>query len=570
MMKRTGMLFGIFAIAFVSAALAVDRVGDVTPAARRAPAEVAVNGVTPEAFMQQQRDLHDWLITQAPEGVDKAVVTISITDQERSTVTMPVQSGVPAPMRVGVVKSVQDRVGLLRGQDLNRNAKASISVMQQADDGGFVWATTVTSPDAVALRVHFQDFSLPANAEVYFYSPEGEAYGPYVGAGPNDTGEFWSNSVASSTGVVLLKYYGAPKAEDLAGLSLRITDVGHVVLDFPRPGGEGGIASFCSYNASCIENATCGSTGGASAAENAVAKMRWISGAFIYICTGGLLADTDSGSQIPYFLTANHCISKNNVAANLEAYFQYQVSCGTSTCAGSFDPAPAPSTLGASIVATGRGGDFTLLQLNQAPPSGSVFLGWNNTPIANTNGASLYRISHPSGAPQAFSQHEVDTGAVTCTSWPRGERIYSNDVYGATEGGSSGSPVVNSAGEVVGQLSGCCGYNCNDVCDTGSNSTVDGAFAYYWSSVQPYLDPQGGGGAVCGDGTCDTGEDACNCPADCSGACCGNGVCESGEDSCNCQADCGGTCSCGGNKAPCSTNADCCSGNCRGGSCKGN
>jgi len=546
MVKRKATWYGILAIALASTAFAIDQVGDVAPVAKRAPSEVSVDGVTPEAFFEQQRELHDWLVTQLPEGVDQVVVRVDITDQERDSITAPVNTDEPAPMRVGVVKSLRDRVGLARGEDLNRNAKASNSVMQQTTDGGFVWATTVTSPGAVAIRVHFEDFSIPANAEVYFLSQEGEAYGPYVGAGPDDTGEFWSNSLTSSTGIVLLKYYGAPDADDLAGLSLRITDVAHVSIDFPRPVGEGGIASFCTYNASCVDNATCGSTGPASAAESAVAKMRWISGAYVYICTGGLLADTDGSSQIPYFLTANHCMSRSKDAKNLEAYFQYQVSCGTSNCVGSFSPAPSPSTLGASVVATGRSGDFTLLQLNQTPPSGSVFLGWNSTPIANTNGAALHRISHPSGAPQAYSRHAVDTGAGTCTGWPRGERIYSNDISGATEGGSSGSPVVNAAGEVVGQLSGCCGYNCGNVCDSGSNSTVDGAFAYYWSSVAPYLDPQGGPNPVCGDGTCDAGEDSCNCPADCPG-----------------------TCGCGGNKAPCNTGADCCSGNCRGGTCKG-
>src|SRR5439155_14805632 len=99
-------------------------------------------------------------------------------------------------------------------------------------------------------------------------------------------------------------------------------------------------------------------------------------------------------------------------------------------------------SLGSTIKVTGTGGDFTLLQLNQAPPSGSVFLGWNNAPIANTNNAALYRISHPAWAPQAYSAGHVDTSAPTCTSWPRGERIYSRTTTAGTEGGSSGSPVL--------------------------------------------------------------------------------------------------------------------------------
>lgn len=71
-----------------------------------------------------------------------------------------------------------------------------------------------------------------------------------------------------------------------------------------------------------------------------------------------------------------------------------------------------------------------------------------------------------------------------------------------TEGGSSGSPVVNEAGEVVGQLSGGCGTHVSDNCDAVNNATVDGAFAAHFDEVAPFLDA---GGActpvaeVCGD-----------------------------------------------------------------------
>ncbi len=154
-----------------------------------------------------------------------------------------------------------------------------------------------------------------------------------------------------------------------------------------------------------------------------------------------------------------------------------------------------PRTLGAAILSTNKTGDYTLMQLSQNPPAGSVFLGWNSTPVANTNGAALYRISHPQGAPQAYSTHTVNTSAGTCRSWPRGSWIYSRDVIGATEGGSSGSPVLNASGQVVGQLSGACGTNLNDVCDEVNNATVDGAFASYFSSVSQWLNASSGGGS---------------------------------------------------------------------------
>jgi len=283
--------------------------------------------------------------------------------------------------------------------------------------------------------------------------------------------------------------------------------------------------NLCDFNATCTENASCVSIpNDIQAVRNSYASILFVSGGGYYICTGGLLADSDPGTQIPYFLTANHCISTATEADSVATRFQYVLeNCsGTSSC-GSYI-SDWGDTVGSTIMATGRSGDFTLLQLAGDPPSGSVFLGWNSSPVAYTNGAQLFRISHPGGAPQAYSEHEVDPSAVTCRSWPRGERIYSRDTFGATEGGSSGSPVLNTSAQVVGQLSGACGFNLNDECDPDSNATVDGAFAFYYAQVQPFL---GDGSPECtGNLDCDDG-DACTTDT------CVSGTCSNAEISCD-------------------------------------
>ncbi|HEY3177147.1 MAG TPA: hypothetical protein VGK94_15445 [Candidatus Polarisedimenticolia bacterium] len=79
-----------------------------------------------------------------------------------------------------------------------------------------------------------------------------------------------------------------------------------------------------------------------------------------------------------------------------------------------------------------------------------------------------------------------------CSSWPRGERIYSRDIVGGIAGGRSGSPIINASSQIAGQLSGTCGLNPGSSCSSGpgeDNATVDGAFAFYFSSGQPILNP---------------------------------------------------------------------------------
>ena len=338
-------------------------------------------------------------------------------------------------------------------------------------------------------------------------------------------------------------------ASDLKGLSFRIAEAGHIGQELAqRSGGSISPESFCSFNVPCIENASCFSGTPADPVKGAVALLQWVSGAFIYTCTGSLLNDTVTTSQIPYLLTANHCISHAKDASNLQAYFNFTLPCGSTSCPAQTNPG-GTQRLGATITATGTGGDFTLLTLNQAPPNGSVFLGWNNTAVANTNNAALYRISHPAWAPQSYSAGHVDITAPTCTGWPRGERIYSRTTTGGTEGGSSGSPVVNGSSQVVGQLSGACGTNVNDDCDQVNNATVDGAFAFYWPSVQPFLAPGGGctpAPEVCTDGI----DNDCDGLVDCADSdCATNPACTS---------------TCGAKGTLCTVASDCCSNKCTG------
>ncbi len=231
--------------------------------------------------------------------------------------------------------------------------------------------------------------------------------------------------------------------------------------------------------------------------------MLFPSGGSYYICSGGLLNNTANDGR-PLFLTANHCLSRSQSASGLEAFFDFRASsCNdSSACDLSYTTMRQqfPRVLGSTILATGRTGDFTLLELSSVPSGTRHFMGFSTTAVANSGNTALYRISHPSGAPQAYSRQTVFTGSGICGTLPRGTYIYSTDTNGATEGGSSGSPVLNAAGQVVGQLYGACGTNLNDVCDSGSNRTVDGALANYYGSVSAFLDPGTGGGGGGGGG----------------------------------------------------------------------
>ncbi len=439
-----------------------------------ADTEVAVYDVSDRAA--QRAELHRSLIErESARGLARAL-EVKLTPAEKAEAEARVVDG---RLRVGVEKAL--------GTVVKLGPTVRFGDVATAPDGVVVWSARVAAPGATALRLHFSSFDLPESAELYVYSADGQAYGPYTGRGPIDDGELWTDTILGEDVRLQLRV----AADDAALTRLVVADAGYMGTGFPLAG-----SNLCSDNAACIENAACWTVTAVTQARDAVASILFASGGFYYICSGGLIADSDSSSTVPYFMTANHCISRSSEASSLETYFDYESgSCTSPNCTqpyfGNAD------TLGSQIVVGNRTGDFTLLRLSSAPTTDdgvANYLGWNRTAVANTNGADLFRLSHPQGSPQAYSQHDVDTSAPTCSSWPRGSWIYSRDVVGAVEGGSSGSPVVNSSGQIVGQLSGSCGYNVNDSCDNVLNATVDGAFASYYSQVEPYL---GSGGSQC-------------------------------------------------------------------------
>jgi len=459
------------------------------------PGEPTRGGVHPEDWARRQQALQRWLVSEQVPGAERSPIAVTVTrDEMRRQAVGDCEDCGPDARRqkVGYVKEVSAPVSFsdllpedLSGAPLPRRHGA----IRATADGGYVWSAVATSPGAQAMRLQFSGILLPEGVELYVYNDAGQAFGPYTWAGPGGAGEFWSNTVRGEVVYLQIRHFGPTAARDLHGVAFDVTGVGHI-----DPGAflAGPVAneqvnfSGCD-TAACVEDAACHNVNAVNVARDAVGHMQWIKRPYIYICTGGLVADSDTSSQIPYFLTANHCISRDREAGSLEVFWFYE----TTQCGGScYDPATKPSTLGATVVATNKTGDFTLMRLSGQPPAETAYLGWNADPVAFSDGAALHRISHPYGAPQAYSSHMVDTSAGTCSSWPRGSWIYSRDVVGATMGGSSGSPVVNGSGLIVGQLSGACGTNVNDVCDSASNATVDGAFASYYSQVAPYL---GGG-----------------------------------------------------------------------------
>jgi S1-C subfamily serine protease len=520
---------GVLAFSMVAApALAAAPEFDFASLGAQAMPETVGTPRDPGARATEMKQLQEQLAAGRVTKAQSKPLVVKLTNAERIKID---SLGRRAENKylVGVAKPVDQTINFTAARTLDKSvANLALGAARGTGNAGFVWTAEVRVPGATALRLHLTNVDLPRGAKLYVYNLAGQAFGPYTGRGPLGDGELHTNTVFG--GQLLLQLHASADLARLPRLTLAEVGVMGARFAAPRYQPDGVFdpadsetiskaSNLCSANASCVVNAACQSSSVVNTAKDAVAGMLFQSGGSYYICTGGLVADTVSTSVIPYFLTANHCISRSAEASSLETYFDYETTCSNPNCTQPYNN--TGDTVGATIKATGSTSDFTLLQLASTPASRdgvTTYLGWLSTPVANTNNLGLYRISHPQGSPQAYSEGVVDTSKPTCRTLARGNFIYSRDTVGATEGGSSGSPVVNSAGQIVGQLYGACGTNLNNVCDAANNGTVDGAFAVSYPNVAAFLNP--------GTGSCGAAGSSCTSGSQCCSGSCKAKVCK--------------------------------------------
>lgn len=205
--------------------------------------------------------------------------------------------------------------------------------------------------------------------------------------------------------------------------------------------------------------------------RNAVARMVFNKEGNTYLCTGTLMNDVaDTGT--PYFLSAEHCIASQTVASTLQTdWFFRSPTCNSRTLSGS----STRRYNGAILLYASSSTDTSFMKLNESPPSGAYFAGWDASSGGGESGAVVIGLHHPQGDLLKFSSGSVISQAncagmggtqVSC-SGVSGNFYRVGWTKGTTEGGSSGSALFGSDGRyVIGTL-----YAGNATC--GINTTYD-------------------------------------------------------------------------------------------------
>ncbi|MEO0683609.1 MAG: CUB domain-containing protein, partial [Cyanobacteria bacterium J06649_11] len=181
-------------------------------------------------------------------------------------------------------------------------------------------------------------------------------------------------------------------------------------------------------------------------------------------CSGVLIRPSSSLSITKsYLLTARHCIYEPAHLQKIQFVFNYERDCNSAVGTENF----SNTTFGATVVASSGKFDFTLLELSHLPPIDAFpyYAGWD---ISENIPQNSFGIHHPSGAyknisyfsglpkKNTFAGIVEAKGATTLSTYYLNSKFwkYQRDdmSFGSFEKGSSGSPLFDQSGRVIGIL----------------------------------------------------------------------------------------------------------------------
>ena len=314
-----------------------------------------------------------------------------------------------------------------------------------------VWRVGIRSKNALSLNILFSKFRLPEGAKVFVYNADqSEILGSYTHENNTDLNLLPVQPIA---GDEIIVEYQEPIDAAFKG-EIEIGEVNHDFRGLFRATEPRDPTQSCHPNIVCYPEDI-------QAGSGVVALI--INGTTY--CTGSLV-NNSSNNGTPYLLTATHCINRDYDAAFL-ANRRYDLMAGTIVAFFGYQSpvcdkeirGPIQMTMAsADSVLISERYDISLLKFKQVPPKEyqPQYLGWN---VSSSPQAPFHGIHHPNGGVKKVA---IDNDALAIGSFENPKYNMEPNAHwavrawevGATEGGSSGSPLLDKDKRVLGALTG--------------------------------------------------------------------------------------------------------------------
>ena len=430
----------------------------------KAECQLSVGGEPPSFFFGLPRDLTRKIEVSPPD--------LTLTRQEDMINPSPYRFGILLPVNVS--------------PDYSGN-------WTTLPDGVQIWRATVSSPGALAISAYFDKFYIPDGGKLFIYnSDKTQVIGAFTPLNNSKNSLFATELISGDE--MTLEYVQPAGSNQVPPLHLNEITYAYRGVDFLNKNYNRGVTGSCEVNVNCPEGDDWQDQ------KRGVVRIHLKRDGGTFWCTGSLVNNT-SNDNTPYILTANHC-GYNSTEQELQQwifYFNYE----SPECVTTGIKNPI-SLIGATLKAHSGdqltiGSDFYLVRMNEnIPDSFHVYYnGWSRS--EDYPSPSGVGIHHPGGGLKKISTY---TQALESSSWMGNPGLTHWKVFwvqtvsghGVTEGGSSGSPLFDNQGHIVGGLSGG-----ESACDSIHINLADyyGKFAWAWSSdghdstsqLKGWLDP---------------------------------------------------------------------------------
>ena len=389
-------------------------------------------------------------------------------------------------------KSLPWRYGVKRDLKIDIHKEGH---MTELDNGDKLWQVAIKSPNAVNLSINFEDFYIPNGSKLFLYNDDGsDILLPLSTEQNRDNQQLGSWFVNGD--IIWIEYYEPASVNEEVLLNIGSIIHGYRMTQVEQYAeGNRGLndSGDCNYDVNCSIGEDFDSQ--KDILKKAVALLNLGNG---YLCSAVLINNTNN-DKTPYLLTGNHCLD-NSDPAFWSIRFNWM---SPSPVCGESESSPDIQTnftmSGAELKANNGLSDFALVELyNEVPGSWDVaFAGWDITDelpqfevgIHHPNGDIMKICRDNSGA-----VHETANGVEVWLIGGVSVGEGNGWEIGTTESGSSGSPLFNQNGSIIGQL-----YAGNAFCEgLESNQDYDiyGRLAVSWDAgedpgkrLKEWLDP---------------------------------------------------------------------------------
>ncbi|MDB5282887.1 MAG: lysyl endopeptidase [Bacteroidota bacterium] len=369
---------------------------------------------------------------------------------------------------------------------------------------GRVWRVKITSNGALGLLPLFENLYLPPGATLHAYMPgHEEVKGAFTAYNTPEPRAFATGLVHGQT--CILEYF-EPAFQRGKGI-LEMEKISHAYRWVDPLNGEAKSGS-----ASCEVNSVCSEGDNWRDQIRSVVRIDITDQSGHGFCSGAMINNVRQDCT-PYVMSAQHCTEGGVTTAEF-AQWTFDFNYAAGTCNGTAGPLNQ-EIIGCKKIADsedgggGRGSDFLLLLLNSSPPSSfNVFYsGWDRSGNIPQSGVGIH---HPEGDILKISTYTTPANSATWgdtaqdTHW----QVFwttTTHGHGVSEPGSSGSPMYNESGLLVGHLTGgssCCTVGgCSSLFGGPLSPDFYGKLAFDWIlngvekkvQVGPWLDPDNTG-----------------------------------------------------------------------------